>query len=252
MYIVLGVLYENFIHPITIFSTLPSAGVGAFIALILFHQDLSVVAIIGLVLLIGIVKKNGIMIVDFALQAERERGKNATEAAYEACLLRFRPIMMTTMAALLAGVPLAFGTGFGSELRRPLGISMVGGLDLQPGADALHHAGHLYLLRQSLAPLFAQIGRPESGSELEHPAQGMNISAPFIRRPVATTLITVAIALAGAHRLYGYCRCRPCRRWTFPPFQSMRACRGRAPKSWLRPSPRRWSGSLVISRASRR
>jgi multidrug efflux pump len=128
VYIVLGVLYESFIHPITILSTLPSAGVGAFIALILFHQDLSVVAIIGLILLIGIVKKNGIMIVDFALEAERERGKTATEAVYEACLLRFRPIMMTTMAALLGGVPLAFGSGFGSELRRPLGISMVGGL----------------------------------------------------------------------------------------------------------------------------
>ena len=128
VYIVLGVLYENFIHPITILSTLPSAGVGAFIALILFHQDLSVVAIIGLVLLLGIVKKNGIMIVDFALQAEREEGKNAADAVYEACLLRFRPIMMTTMAALLGGVPLAFGTGIGSELRRPLGISMIGGL----------------------------------------------------------------------------------------------------------------------------
>jgi multidrug efflux pump len=128
VYIVLGVLYESFIHPITILSTLPSAGVGAFIALMLFKQDLSVVAIIGLVLLIGIVKKNGIMIVDFALQAERERGKNSVDAVYEACLLRFRPIMMTTMAALLGGVPLAMGTGFGSELRRPLGIAMVGGL----------------------------------------------------------------------------------------------------------------------------
>jgi multidrug efflux pump len=128
VYIVLGVLYESFIHPITILSTLPSAGVGAFLSLILFHQDLSVVAIIGLVLLIGIVKKNGIMMVDFALDAERSSGKNATEAIYEACLLRFRPIMMTTMAALLGGLPLAFGSGIGSELRRPLGIAMVGGL----------------------------------------------------------------------------------------------------------------------------
>jgi multidrug efflux pump len=128
VYIVLGVLYESFIHPITILSTLPSAGVGAFLALILFRQDLSVVAIIGLVLLIGIVKKNGIMMVDFALDAERHHGKNATDAIYEACLLRFRPIMMTTMAALLGGLPLAFGTGIGSELRRPLGIAMVGGL----------------------------------------------------------------------------------------------------------------------------
>jgi multidrug efflux pump len=128
VYIVLGVLYESFIHPITILSTLPSAGVGAFLALIIFHQDLSVVAIIGLVLLIGIVKKNGIMMVDFALDAERNHGKNPTDAIYEASLLRFRPIMMTTMAALLGGLPLAFGSGIGSELRRPLGIAMVGGL----------------------------------------------------------------------------------------------------------------------------
>ena len=128
VYIVLGVLYESFIHPITILSTLPSAGVGAFLSLILFHQDLSVVAIIGLVLLIGIVKKNGIMMVDFALEAERNHGLTATDAIYQACLLRFRPIMMTTMAALLGGIPLAFGSGIGSELRRPLGIAMVGGL----------------------------------------------------------------------------------------------------------------------------
>jgi multidrug efflux pump len=128
VYIVLGVLYESFIHPITILSTLPSAGVGAFLALLLFHQDLSIVAIIGIVLLIGIVKKNGIMMVDFALDAERHQGKNSTDAIYDACLIRFRPIMMTTMAALLGGIPLAFGTGIGSELRRPLGITIVGGL----------------------------------------------------------------------------------------------------------------------------
>ena len=128
VYIVLGVLYESFIHPLTILSTLFSAGVGAFLALILFHQDLSVVAIIGLVLLIGIVEKNGIMMVDFALELQRKHGKDCTEAIYEACQLRFRPIMMTTMAALLAGIPLAFGSGMGSELRRPLGITMVGGL----------------------------------------------------------------------------------------------------------------------------
>ncbi|HEY6488048.1 MAG: efflux RND transporter permease subunit [Terracidiphilus sp.] len=128
VYIVLGVLYESFIHPITILSTLPSAGVGALLALILCRQDLSVVAIIGIILLIGIVKKNGILIVDFALEAEREHGKTSTDAIYEASLLRFRPIMMTTMAALLGGIPLALGTGLGSELRRPLGIAMVGGL----------------------------------------------------------------------------------------------------------------------------
>ncbi|MGA7884202.1 MAG: efflux RND transporter permease subunit [Acidobacteriaceae bacterium] len=128
VYIVLGVLYESFIHPITILSTLPSAGVGALLALMLFHESLSVVAIIGIILLIGIVKKNGIMIVDFALEAEREHGKNSTEAIFEASMLRFRPIMMTTMAALLGGLPLALGRGLGSELRRPLGIAMVGGL----------------------------------------------------------------------------------------------------------------------------
>lgn len=128
VYIVLGVLYESFIHPITILSTLPSAGVGALLALMLGRQDLNAVGIIGIILLIGIVNKNGILIVDFALEAERQRGKDSTEAIYEASLLRFRPIMMTTLAALLAGIPLAAGTGLGSELRRPLGIAMVGGL----------------------------------------------------------------------------------------------------------------------------
>jgi multidrug efflux pump len=128
VYIVLGILYESFVHPITILSTLPSAGVGALLALRLFHQDLDVIAIIGIILLIGIVKKNGIMIVDFALDAERNHGMNAEEAIFQASLLRFRPIMMTTLCALFAGLPLAFGTGIGSELRRPLGIAMVGGL----------------------------------------------------------------------------------------------------------------------------
>jgi multidrug efflux pump len=128
VYIVLGVLYESFVHPVTILSTLPSAGVGALLALMLFHLDLDIVAIIGIILLIGIVKKNGIMMVDFALEAERKEGKSATDAIYQASLLRFRPIMMTTMAALLSGIPLAFGTGIGSELRKPLGVAMVGGL----------------------------------------------------------------------------------------------------------------------------
>ena len=128
VYIVLGVLYESFIHPITIISTLPSAGVGALLALMICREDLSVVGIIGIILLIGIVKKNGILIVDFALESERTKGLDSTEAIYQASLLRFRPIIMTTMAALLAGIPLAVGTGLGSELRRPLGIAMVGGL----------------------------------------------------------------------------------------------------------------------------
>jgi multidrug efflux pump len=128
VYIVLGVLYESYIHPITILSTLPSAGVGAVAALMLFRTDLSLIAIIGVILLIGIVKKNGIMMVDFAIAAERNEGKSPEEAIFEACLLRFRPIMMTTMAALLGALPLALGHGVGSELRRPLGISIVGGL----------------------------------------------------------------------------------------------------------------------------
>jgi multidrug efflux pump len=128
VYIVLGVLYESFVHPITILSTLPSAGVGALLALELFHLDLDIVAIIGIILLIGIVKKNGIMMVDFALEGERQHGLDATEAIYQASLLRFRPILMTTMAALLSGIPLALGTGIGSELRKPLGVAMVGGL----------------------------------------------------------------------------------------------------------------------------
>ena len=154
VYIVLGVLYESFIHPITILSTLPSAGVGAFLALILFHQDLSVVAIIGIVLLIGIVKKNGIMMVDFALEGERKHGKNAQDAIYEACLLRFRPIMMTTMAALLAGLPLALGTGFGSELRKPLGIAMVGGLLLSQ-ALTLYTTPVIYIFFDNLGKRFS-------------------------------------------------------------------------------------------------
>ena len=128
VYIVLGVLYESYIHPITILSTLPSAGVGAIAALYLFHEDLDIIALIGIILLIGIVKKNAIMMIDFALEAERKEGKSPEEAIYQACLLRFRPIMMTTMAALLGAVPLAVGNGVGSELRKPLGISIIGGL----------------------------------------------------------------------------------------------------------------------------
>ncbi|HAA04080.1 MAG TPA: multidrug transporter subunit MdtC, partial [Syntrophobacteraceae bacterium] len=128
VYIVLGVLYESYIHPITILSTLPSAGVGAILALLLCRTDLSLIAVVGIILLIGLVKKNGIMMVDFALEAERREGKSSAEAIYQACLLRFRPIMMTTMAALLGALPLALGMGVGSELRRPLGIAIVGGL----------------------------------------------------------------------------------------------------------------------------
>jgi multidrug efflux pump len=128
VYIVLGILYESYIHPVTILSTLPAAGVGALLMLRLLHYDLSVIAIVGMILLIGIVKKNAIMMIDFALEAQRREGKTAREAVHEACLLRFRPIMMTTFAALFGSMPIAFGQGAGSELRRPLGIAMVGGL----------------------------------------------------------------------------------------------------------------------------
>jgi multidrug efflux pump len=161
VYIVLGVLYESFIHPITILSTLPSAGVGALLALMLFRQDLSVVAIIGIILLIGIVKKNGIMIVDFALEAERKHGKSSRDAIFEASMLRFRPIMMTTMAALLGGIPLALGTGYGSELRRPLGIAMVGGLLLSQ-VLTLYTTPVIYIFFDRLAQRFSRKKRDES------------------------------------------------------------------------------------------
>jgi multidrug efflux pump len=128
VYIVLGILYESYIHPITILSTLPSAGVGALLALLVTGMDFSIIALIGIILLIGIVKKNAIMMIDFALAAERQEGKNSRDAIYQACLLRFRPILMTTMAAMFGAIPLALGTGVGSEFRKPLGVTIIGGL----------------------------------------------------------------------------------------------------------------------------
>jgi len=130
VYVVLGMLYESYVHPITILSTLPSAGVGALLALNLWHMELNIIALVGLILLVGIVKKNAIMLIDFALEAERNQGLSPRDAIYQACLLRFRPILMTTLAALLGGLPLALGNGTGSELRAPLGIAIVGGLFL--------------------------------------------------------------------------------------------------------------------------
>jgi multidrug efflux pump len=158
VYIVLGVLYESYLHPITILSTLPSAGVGAILSLMLFHQELSVVALIGIILLIGIVKKNGIMMVDFALELERKEGRDSEESIYQASLLRFRPIMMTTMAALLGGLPLALGTGIGAELRRPLGISMVGGLLLSQ-VLTLYTTPVIYIFFDKLSKKFADFRR---------------------------------------------------------------------------------------------
>jgi len=158
---VLGILYESFVHPLTILSTLPSAGVGALVALLLFKVELSIIAMIGIILLIGIVKKNAIMMIDFALVEERENGKTAKEAIYQACLLRFRPIMMTTMAALLGGLPLALGTGTGSELRRPLGITIVGGLIVSQ-ALTLFTTPVVYLFFDRLRAWIAQL-RGKSG-----------------------------------------------------------------------------------------
>ena len=161
VYIVLGVLYESYIHPLTILSTLPSAGVGAILALLLCRTDLSVIALIGIILLIGIVKKNAIMMIDFALEAQRQEGKGPEEAIYTACLLRFRPIMMTTLAALFGGLPLALGTGVGAELRRPLGLTIVGGL-LVSQLLTLYTTPVVYLAFDRLAKRLARwrIGNP--------------------------------------------------------------------------------------------
>ncbi len=155
VYIVLGVLYESYIHPITILSTLPSAGVGAILALLVCGSEFSVVALIGVILLIGIVKKNAIMMIDFALEAERKEHKKPEEAIFTACLLRFRPIMMTTFAALFGGLPLALGTGVGSELRRPLGIAIVGGL-LVSQVLTLYTTPVIYLYFDRLAARFSR------------------------------------------------------------------------------------------------
>jgi multidrug efflux pump len=165
VYIVLGVLYESFIHPVTILSTLPSAGVGALLALRLFGLDLDIVGIIGIILLIGIVQKNGIMMVDFALELERKEHKETTEAIYQAALLRLRPILMTTLAALLSGIPLAFGSGIGSELRKPLGVAMVGGL-LFSQVLTLYTTPVIYIFFDKLAARFSR-RRREEGRDAE-------------------------------------------------------------------------------------
>jgi multidrug efflux pump len=169
VYIVLGILYESYIHPITILSTLPSAGVGAILALLLFHIELSVIALIGIILLIGIVKKNAIMMIDFALEAQRGDGKSPHDAIYQACVLRFRPIMMTTAAALLGGLPLALGNGVGSEMRRPLGIAIVGGL-LVSQVLTLYTTPVIYLYMDRLSANWSILWRRLLGRPTTAPA----------------------------------------------------------------------------------
>ncbi len=202
VYIVLGVLYESYIHPITIISTLPSAGVGALLALLITRIEFSVIALIGIILLIGIVQKNAIMMIDFALQAERDEGKPAEDAIFQACLLRFRPIIMTTMAALLGGLPLALGGGVGAELRMPLGITIVGGLMLSQMLT-LFTTPVVYLyfdkLAQRLRPRErGRSPRTATGQVRTEGAGSMHLSAPFIKRPVATSLLSLALLLAGS------------------------------------------------------
>ncbi len=185
IYIVLGILYESFIHPITILSGLPSAGVGALLTLKLFHTELNIYAFVGIIMLIGIVKKNAIMMIDFALEAQREEGKSAEEAIYQGALVRFRPIMMTTMAALMGTLPIAMGFGAGAESRRPLGLAVVGGLIFSQTADALHHADLLRLSRQAWPGPEETLrrkkedDRPRAGARI---GSGGQLDLPFLSR----------------------------------------------------------------------
>ena len=248
-------LYESYIHPITILSTLPSAGVGAIWRCCSSTTEFSVISLIGIILLIGIVKKNAIMMIDFALEAERKEGKPPLDAIYEACLLRFRPIMMTTMAALLGGLPLALGTGVGSELRRPLGITIVGGLLLSQFLT-LYTTPVVYLAFDWLGRRF---GTFHVGNPVEEPARrrlirmnfSSNFSAPFIRRPVATSLLTIAIFLSGVVA-FRFCPSRRFRRWISPPSPSALGFPAQARKRWPPRLPLRSSASLAASPASRR
>ena len=234
VYIVLGMLYESYIHPITILSTLPSAGVGAILALILFKKDLDVIALIGIILLIGIVKKNAIMMIDFALEAERHEGKPPEEAIYQACLLRFRPIMMTTMAALLGGRSAGLRQRRGFRIAKTAGHLHHRRTAGQPGADAVHHAGDLSVLRtgRGLGSAGPRLGRRRTSPPRDRVrvrTAPMSISTPFIHRPVATTLLLVAVTLAGGDRPIRCCRWRRCRKSISRPSWSAPACREPVP-----------------------
>ena len=259
IYIVLGVLYESFIHPLTILSTLPSAGVGALLALMLFGYDLSVIALIGIVLLMGIVKKNAIMMIDFALEAERGQGMSPRDAIVQASLLRFRPIMMTTLAALFGAIPLAVESGTGSELRNPLGITIIGGLLLSQ-LLTLYTTPVIYLamerLKQRLQPARARsCAGPRPDRDVPRAAGGvtaMNFSYPFIRRPVGTTLLAIGLFLVGVVA-YGFLPVSSMPTVEFPTIRVSASRPGRRSEpSWRRPSRRRWSAGSAKSPASPR
>ena len=242
----LGVLYESFIHPVTILSTLPSAGIGALLALMIAGKDLDVIGIIGIVLLIGIVKKNAIMIVDFALEAEREHGKSPEEAIFEASLLRFRPILMTTFAAMLGALPMLLGSGTGSELRQPLGLAIIGGLALSQ-ILTLFTSPVIYLAFDRLARRFRR--RPSAADrEAAGREADVNVSALFIDRPVATTLLAIAIFLSGV-LAYFHLPVAPLAQLTFPVVVVQATMAGAAPKPWPPPSPSRWKGAWPRSPA---
>ncbi len=250
VYIVLGVLYESYIHPITILSTLPSAGAGALVALMIAGQDLGVIGIIGIILLIGIVKKNAIMMIDFALDAERNEGKAPREAIHQAALLRFRPIIMTTLAALFAALPLMLGWGVGSELRHPLGISHRRRPDRQPGPDPVHHPGDLSAVRPPGAPLRpggrrrGEATRPRSvrPEVASHEPLGL-----FVRRPIATVLLTLGIALAGVAAFF-LLPVSPLPQVDFPTISvTAPTCPAPAPRPWPPASPPRWKSALGSS-----
>ena len=266
VYIVLGVLYESYIHPVTILSTLPSAGVGAFLALMLCRMEFDIVALIGIVLLIGIVKKNAIMMIDFALVAEREEKLSPIESIKKACLLRFRPIMMTSFAALLGGLPLALEGGTGSELRKPLGVSIVGGL-LISQVLTLYTTPVIYLYMERLGRWVAarrrpgKPGRPRGGSGVSAGDGPRRRGTPMCPRWRAERPGSPSHSSAGrsgprcsprrssssARRRTPSSRWRRCPRWTCPPSRSTPTSPARARRRCPRPSPPRSSGGWDAS-----